>query len=245
MEAESTLAEVERLRHQARAQAHGGAWLPALAVATLLLASIGLYRWPFGDSNSIDAEYPFWAGLPDEQRDPTTSYLFWFLGYPLLLALVAAWYRWRERRVGVRVRWWAFAAAGLGALAVLAVLAAVPDGHRASDDLLSGSDPAFWLPTLLTPLLPLAVGVTALGVTERSRGLVASGLWITALTGWLCGTFPLGSVPGGTLALRPGHYVVLMAVPLILFAALRLLGTRRTTGTTTPGAEPPAARTAR
>lgn len=225
MEAEHTLAEVERLRHWARARAHGGAWLPALAVAALLLASIGLYRFPFAQSNSIVAEYPFWAGVADEQRDPTTSYLFWFLGLPLLFALTAGWYRWRERRVGVRVSWWAFGAAGLGALAVLAVLAAAPTGEPA--DAMSGDTPMWW-PALLTPLLPLAAGVVALGLTERSRGLVASGLWIALLAVWLCGSFPLGRVPGGMLSLRPGHYLVVMAVPLIVFAGVRLLGARRT-----------------
>jgi hypothetical protein len=224
VEAEHTLAEVNRLRDEARARAHGGAWLPAAAVAALLLGSIPLYRFPFEQTDAILAEYPFWAGLADEQRDPTTSYLFWFLGIPLLFALTAAWYRWRERRVGVRVPWWGFGAAGLGALAVLAILAAAPSGEPA-DGLTGGT--TMWWPAVLTPLLPLAVGVVALGLTERSRGLVASGLWIALLAVWLCGTFPLGRVPGGMLSLRPGHYLVVMAAPLIVFAVIRLARARR------------------
>jgi hypothetical protein len=226
MEAEQTLAEVHRLRDQARARAHGGAWLPAAAVAVLLLGSSALYRYPFGQTSSITAEYPFWAGLSDEQRSPATSYAFWFLGVPLVFALTAAWYRWRERRVGVRVAWWGFGAAGLGALAVLAVLAAAPKG--APVDGMSGEFAIWWWPALLTPLLPVAVGVVALGLTERSRGLVAAGLWIGVLAVWLCGSFPLGRVPGGQLSLRPGHYLVLMALPLLVFAAVRLARGRRT-----------------
>ena len=225
MEAERTLAEVHRLRDEARARAHGGAWLPAVAVAALLLGSISLYRFPFEQTNSIVADYPFWAGLSDEQRDPTRSYVFWFLGIPLLFALTAAWYRWRERRVGVRVAWWGFAAAGLGALALLAVLAAAPSGESA-DGMTGGT--GVWWPGVLTPLLPLAAGVVALGLTERSRGLLAAGLWIGLLAVWLCASSPLGRVPGGQLSLRPGHYLVLMAVPLLVFAGVRLVQTRRT-----------------
>jgi hypothetical protein len=215
--AEHTLAEVRRLRDRAHARAHGGAWLPAAAVAVLLLASIALYRYPFGQASSITAEYPFWAGVADEQRDPLLSYLFWFLGTPLVVALTAAWYRRRERASGMRVAWPLFAAAGLGVLVLFAILAAAPSGEQS--DALAASGP--WWPGILTPLLPLAAGVVALGVAERSRALVAAGVWIGLLAVWLCQWSPLGTIPGGMLGFRPGHYLIVMALPLVVFAAVR------------------------
>ena len=63
---EEALAEVKRLRRRAHQRAHAGAWLPATAIAVLLLASIGLYRYPFESTPLIEASYPFWAGLRDE-----------------------------------------------------------------------------------------------------------------------------------------------------------------------------------
>lgn len=215
--AEQTLAEVRRLRDRAHARAHGGAWLPAAAIAVLLLASIALYRYPFGQTSAIMAEYPFWAGVADEQRDPLLSYLYWFLGTPLVVALTAAWYRRRERELGMRVAWPLFAIAGLGVLVLLAILAAAPSGDRS--DLLVASGP--WWPGILTPLLPVAAGVVALGVAERSRGLIAIGGWIALMAVWLCQWWPLGTVPGGMLSLRPGHYLIVIALPLLVFSAIR------------------------
>ncbi|SCL45479.1 hypothetical protein GA0070606_0762 [Micromonospora citrea] len=232
-EAERTLTELHRLRDRAARRAHGGAWLPAAAVAALLLASAALYEAPFAPLNAIDAEHPFWAGLPDQQRQPVLSYVYWFVGIPLLFAGSAGWYRWRARRLGVRVAWPAFVGTGLGVLALLAVIAAVPT-RPAPDGLTVAAGP-YW-PGLLSPLLPLAATVLVLGWAERSRGLVAAGVWIVLLTGWLCTTYPLGTIPawalgtdslGGQLGLRPGHYLVLMALPLIAVSAARLASARR------------------
>ncbi|MER7459572.1 hypothetical protein [Micromonospora sp. NPDC126480] len=231
-QAERTLAELDTLRQRAARRAHGGVWLPATGVATLLLASTALYATPFGDRYSIVAEHPFWAGLPDQQRSPVASYLFWFLGIPLLFSVVAFWYRWRAGRLGVRVPWRAVAAAGLGVLALLAVLAAVPTGP-VPDGLTAGTGPNW--EGLLTPLLPVAATVVALGWVERSRGLLASGVWILALAVWLCTSWPMGTVPGwmlgndagGQLAWRPGHYLVLMALPLLVTAAVTGVTARR------------------
>jgi hypothetical protein len=74
----------------------------------------------------------------------------------------------------------------------------------------------------------------------EDRGLIAVGVWIALLALWLCSsTWPLGHFPGwvarlldggsgpglgGQLALRPGHYLVVMALPLIAFAVARLAG---------------------
>jgi hypothetical protein len=92
--------------------------------------------------------------------------------------------------------------------------------------------------SLLTPLLPIAAAVVVLGWSERSVGLIAAGAWIAFLAIWLCSSVPLGSFPGwvdavltggdspglgGQFALRPGHYLVVMAVPLLVFALVRLL----------------------
>src|SRR5262245_40697965 len=100
---QEALAEVQRLRRRTYVRAHGGAWLPAMAFAALLLSSAALYRYPFSSPTNVDTTYPFWAGLPDEQRLPPASYAFWFLGTPAVFALIAVWYQWRARRVGMRV----------------------------------------------------------------------------------------------------------------------------------------------
>lgn len=235
-EAGRTLAELDRLRARTSRRAHGGVWLPAAGIAALLLASIALYREPFAQPTSIEADHPFWAGLPDQQRDPVLSYVFWVTGFTLLFAGTALWYRWRAHRLGVRVAWPAFVAAGLGLLALLAVVAAVPTGP-VPEGLTVARNP-YWT-GLLTPLLPLTVSVVVLGWAERSRGLVASGAWMAVLAGWLCTTYPLGSVPGwafggdslgGQLSLRPGHYLVLMALPILAVATARLASTRRGPG---------------
>ncbi|MEO3928227.1 hypothetical protein ABGB07_30805 [Micromonosporaceae bacterium B7E4] len=233
------LAELDRLRNRTRTRTHSGAWLPALAVAALLLASIALYRMPFGQPTTLDVSHPYWAGLPDEQRHPVLSYAFWFVGTPLLVATAAAWYTLRARRLGLRVSWPLFAGAGLGVLLLLAVLAAVPEVEVPSLAMTRAPD-WFW-PGLLTPLLPIAVAVLALARAERSPGLAAAGTWIVLLTAWLCCTFPLGYLPpwatdilggesgslGGQLSLRPGHYLVLMALPLVVFAAVGAARARR------------------
>jgi hypothetical protein len=125
---QEALAEVKRLQRRTYVRAHGGAWLPAVAFAALLLSSTALYRYPFASPTSLGVSYPFWAGLPDEQRLPAASYAFWFLGTPLVFAVIALWYQWRARRVGMRVAWRPFVATGLAVLALLAVLIAVPGG---------------------------------------------------------------------------------------------------------------------
>ena len=242
-QATQTLAELERLRRRTRTRAHGGAWLPALGITALLLASSALYHHPFASTYSISVDSPYWAGLPDEQRDPLASYLFWFLGTPLLFAAVGAWYRWRSRSLGLRVAWPLFVGTGLGVLLLLAVLAAVPTQEHQQPDILSSSPGHFWLSGLLTPLLPIAAAVVALAWAERSRGLTVAGGWIAVLTVWLCGWFPMGYLPGwatdilggdltgpldgspnslgGQVDWRPGIWLTLMALPLVTFAAIR------------------------
>ncbi|OLB78834.1 MAG: hypothetical protein AUI14_12220 [Actinobacteria bacterium 13_2_20CM_2_71_6] len=105
-----------------------------------------------------------------------------------------------------------------------------------------GIPPAFSWPGLLTPLLPVAAAVIVLGWAERSKALAAAGVWIALLAAWLCGSFPLGRLPGwltwlldggegpalgGNLSLRPGHYLIVMALPLLMFAAVRAWRARR------------------
>ena len=231
------LDEVRRLRRRAHLRAHGGAWLPAAAFAALTLASTALYRYPYSSPIGLGVSYPYWAGLPDEQRSPTASYAFWFVGTPLVFALIALWYRWRAKRVGMRVEWRPFVATGLFVLALLAVLAAIPAGQPDTGVEFLGLSPSLWT-SLLTPLLPIAAAVVVLGWSERSAGLIAAGAWMGFLAVWLCSTAPLGSFPGwvdeiltagdgpglgGQFGLRPGHYLIVMAVPLLVFALVRLL----------------------
>ncbi|MET8833873.1 hypothetical protein ABZV78_08155 [Micromonospora sp. NPDC004540] len=241
--ATQTLTELRWLRRRTRVRAHGGAWLPALGIAVLLLASSALYRRPFASTYGISVDSPYWAGLPDEQRDPLASYLFWFLGTPLLFAAVGLWYRWRSRSSGLRVAWPLFVSTGLGILLLLAVLAAVPQQQPQQLDALNSSGGHFWLPGLLTPLVPIAAAVLVLGWAERSRALTVAGGWIAVLTVWLCGWAPMGYLPGwatdllggdltgpldgvpntlgGQIAWRPGIWLILMSVPLVAFAAAR------------------------
>lgn len=229
-EPEATLAEVRQLRRRFHDRAHGGAWLPALAIAALLLSSTALYRYPFTDPSSMEAAFPFWAGLPDEQRDPIASYVFWFVGTPLMFGAIAGWYRWRARRLGIRVAWQPVAYLGLGMLVLLSVLAAVPRRLPADPDLIGVvTKPPLWVQITgpLTPLLLIALAAVALGWVERSRALIAAGAWIGALTIWLGSALPLGAIPGGSLSLRPGHYLVIMALPLIVFGVGRLARSRR------------------
>jgi hypothetical protein len=231
-EAERTLAEVDRLRRRTQVLAHAGAWFPAAAIAALLLASIALYRHPFHDPQVVYIEYPFWAGLPDAQRSALSSYLFWFIGTPVVLAGISLWYRWRVQRVGMRVSWQLFVGTGLVVLLLLAVLAGIPVQPIENPDFgsVTAYQPPLSLRAVLTPLLPIAAAVIVLGWAERSAALAIAGGWIALLTLWQCG-YGLGRFPGGQLTLlglhRPGSTLILMALPLVGFAAVRAFPARQ------------------
>lgn len=242
--AAETLAEVARVRDRARRTAHGGAWLPAGLMAALLVGSAALYTSPFAEhppETLVLVEHPFWAGLPDAQRSPLASHLYWFLGLPTVIALSALWYRRRARRHGMVVRWGWFAGVGLGALFILAVLATIPG--RAIPHETSGPLPALRLELLagsglLTPLLVAAAAVLALGWIERSRVLAACGLWAGLIAAWQCAYgYQLGEIPGwldwilsgfdgpalgGQLTVlglhTAGFTLLVMAAPLAVFA---------------------------
>ncbi|MEV4413384.1 hypothetical protein [Catellatospora sp. NPDC049609] len=243
------LDEVRRLREQARDRAHAGAWFPVAMLAALLLASIALYRVPFAQTYVHSDDLHLWAGLPVAQRSATASYLFWFLGTPATIALIGAWYRWRARRVGIRVPWRWFAITALGALAALAVIAAMPQDRPAPDpDMIIAVEQVTLLQELrwglLTPLMPIALAIIALGWVERSRALVFAGAWVGVITywqssqglgelpgwlTWILGGFQ-GPALGGSLTLfglnRPGPTLILMALPLLVFAVVRAVRTR-------------------
>lgn len=244
---EQMLDEVRRLREQARRQAHAGAWFPVAALAVLLLASIGLYLVPFAQVDTL-AVTSRWAGLPDEQRSEQASYLFWFIGTPLVIALIGVWYRWRARRVGVRVPWRWFAITAMGALLALAVIAAMPVERPGGSDTVRMYAEVPLLEQvrlgLFTPLMPIALAIVVLGWAERSRAVALSGVWVGAITWWQCsqglgqltgwqawvlGGFE-GPALGGQLTLfglnRPGPTLILMALPLLVFATVRAVRTR-------------------
>ncbi len=230
---EETLSEVRRVRERARTVAHGGAWFPVGILALLMLLSIGLYDSPFRSPDTLVISWPYLAGLPYQQHSPVVSHLFWFFGTPAAFVLIGWWYRWRARRVGMSVRWRWFIGVGLGALAALAILLVLPAGpavYRGVGFLLLTDDP-LWLPGLLSPLLVIAVAVAALGVVERSRALVVAGAWVGLTTAWECvvvmgrGTFrPLGAEL--VVLNLPGPTLLLMALPLVVFAAVRVWRTR-------------------
>jgi hypothetical protein len=232
-EAERTLAEVDRLRRRTQVLAHAGAWFPAAAIAALLLASIALYRHPFHQPQVAFVEYPFWAGLPDVQRSALSSYLFWFIGTPLVLAGIGLWYRWRAQRVGMRVSWPLFVGTGMAVLLLLAVLAGVAMQPIENPDLgsVTAYQPSLNLRAVLTPLLPIAAAVVVMGWAERSAALAIAGGWIALLTLWQCGYGGMGEVPGGQLTLlgihRPGPTLIIMTLPLVGFAAVRAFPVRQ------------------
>lgn len=222
--AEQTLTDIRRLRARSRRLAHGGAWLPALLLAALVLASMLLYRYPFSEppwsGAVLDSDgswrHPFWAGLPAGARSDLGAYLFWFVGLPLTVIVSGVWYRWRARRLGMKVAWPWFAGVTCAVLALLAIIAAVPTRPAAPPFQAGWSG-------LLTPLVAVAVATIALGVVERSTGLVVGGVWLGLIAGWQC-AWGLGEVPGGQLTLfglnRPGPVLVLMTLPLLIFGLL-------------------------
>jgi hypothetical protein len=237
--AEETLSHLRTMRRRIRSQAHAGVWFPVGVIAVLLLASIALYVAPFADPYGPDTSFlqavdePSWAGLPAPQRDAWLSYAYWFTGTPAAFAVIAWWYRRRARRVGLTVAWRRVLVVGLGALAGLAVLAAVPS---TMDPSALSPEPA-WLHGLRTPLVPVALALIALGLTERSVTLVVTGGWIGVIAWWYSATY-LGRLPGwltfvlggfegpalgGQVKLfdRPGMVLVVMALPLVVYAVVR------------------------
>jgi len=235
-----TLTEVRRLRTRSRQRAHGGAWLPAVVLAMLVLLSAVLYRYPFAQPRTLVVSYPFWAGLPDEQRSATGSYAFWLLGLPAAFAAIAAWYRYRAHRMGVRVPWPVLVAVGMGALVLLVVLVAIPSQPMADSNMLIAVRAPLWH-GLATPLLAVAAAVVALGWVERSPGLAAAGAWIGLLAWWECAAGPWGPMrgglnlllvgesgpgPGGQLGLRPAGMLLAMVGPLLVWVLVQAVRSR-------------------
>lgn len=238
-DAAAILAEMNELKDRSRRLAHGGAWLPALALAVLPLLSSALYRDPFSSSINSDTDgvavtiqFPFWAGLPEQQRAALGSYVFWLVAAPLAFVLVAQWYRYRERRHGVRVPWRVPVAAGVAGLIGLLALFAAPVGRTGAD--WSGSGTLWWQ-GLLTPLLSVAIAAVALGIIERSVAITLSGAWMALLAWQFCATAFVGGLLGwqswvlgggsgpalgGQLTLlgmdRPAPALLVMALPLAL-----------------------------
>ncbi|WP_020523373.1 hypothetical protein [Catelliglobosispora koreensis] len=236
-----TLSEVDQLRQRVRSRVHSGAWFPALVLGLFVLVTITLYRTPFRDVNIYNPEAPAWAGLPDMQHSPLASYLYWFLGTPLVLGLIALWYRRRERLTGYRVRWRLFLGVASGALFLLAFLAALPTRQLSTEELttITVSEPGIgdMVYGFLTPLMVIAVGVVLLGWVERSRWLIFCGFWIGVITWWQFAFGGMGNIPGwlswllgggsgpalgGQVTLlhvhRPGPLLIVIALPLLLFA---------------------------
>jgi hypothetical protein len=228
------LVEVRTLRARSRRLAHDGAWLPAVALAALPVLSIVLYSNPTSSQWQGSAQYPYWAGLPWPQHSTLASYAFWLVVEPLSFVVVALWYRRREQRQGVRVRWRAVVGAGLMGLLLLVALHAAPTGES-----LVFGPPSAWQ-GLLTPLLTVGIAAIMLGLIERSAGIVTCGVWmalvvwqfcaigrIGGLFGWQAWLLGGGSGPalGGQLTLawmdRPAGGLMAMALPLAIVAARR------------------------
>ena len=246
----SVLDELGELRARGRRLAHSGAWLPALVLALLPLLSIALYRRPFSsvvnsggdEGNEGVIEFPYWAGLPEQQRAGLASYAFWLLAVPLAFVLVAQWYRYRERRHGVRVPWRVLVIAGSAGLLCLLILFAAPTGRPSPG---WPGDASSWWQGLLTPLLSVAVAAIALGLVERSAGVIVAGTWMGVLAWQFCATGRVGGLLGrqtwllgggdgpglgGHLTLlgldRPAPALLAMALPLVLVGLYRAVRAR-------------------
>lgn len=236
------LSQIKDVRRRSRAVAHGGVWFPALVLAALPLASIVLYEFAFGSRSYGAFGYPFWAGLPDTQRSPMASRVFWFVGMPLAFALIGLWYRRRANRVGVRVNWLPLAITGIGLLALVALILAFPQQRLASEPGVSWLQDNYW-GGLLTPLLPVGLAIVMLGRLERSWTLVGAGLWLSAFTYQSC-LYGLGQInswqpwilSGGSgpalggsndgLA-QPGVTLIVMTAPLVIVALVKAVAAAR------------------
>lgn len=225
-----TLNDVRRLRARSRRRAHSGAWVPAGVLATLVLLSTVLYRHPLHEPMSGIISYPYWAGLPSDQRNAPLSYAYWLLGLPAAFAAIALWYRHHARRVGMRVPWPLFAGAGLVALLLIVVLLAIPTRSSPSPYLLLSYPHPSPIRGLATPLVAVTASLIALGWVERSPSVSVAGLWLGLLAWWQCaagyGRIPAwlmwlldggqGSSLGGTTSLQPGGMLLLMTLPLLV-----------------------------
>jgi hypothetical protein len=116
----------------------------------------------------------------------------------------------------MKIAWPWYASVTCAVLALLAIIAAVPTRSVTSPFQAGWSG-------LLTPLVAVAVAAIALGVVERSRGLVFGGAWLGLITGWHC-TLGMGELPDGQLTLfglhRPGPVLILMSLPLLIVGLL-------------------------
>lgn len=234
------LRHTRELRTKSRGLADRGAWLPALALALLPLLSVALYRYPTMATYSV-AEYPFWAGLPHQQRNPTVSYLFWLLGLPATFAVIGAWYQQRQHREGIKVAWVLPAVTGLVALVVMLALIAAPSGQSAP----IGVGHPRWA-GLLTPLLAVGLAAILHGLLTRRLGIALSGVWLAALAWQFCATGQIGGLLGwqswllaggsgqalgGQLTLlgldRPAPALIFMSAPLLITGLLGAVRSHR------------------
>ncbi len=236
-DAEHTLDHLRDIRTRTRSQAHGGAWFPVAVIAGLLLASIGLYQAPAGDvvaqSTVHLAPYepttrvgrPAGGGAP-----PGTVMGLLVPGYAAgvhphrVVGPPPGARRGAYRRVAPGAHCWARRAR------FVAVLAAMPSTVDIASSM--GTLGVDWFHGLLTPLVPVALALIALGWTERSLALAVTGAWIGLVAswygaaglgrflGWL--TFVLsgfeGPALGSQVALfdRPAAVLGVMALPLVV-----------------------------
>jgi len=225
---DETLAEVRRLRTRTRERAHGGAWLPAAVLAALVLLSGLLYRFPFSVADE-SGPWPYWPGLPSVPRSSALSYAYWLVGLPAAFAVAVVWYRYRARRLGVRVAWPVLVTVGLAAFVLMLALVAIPRELPPDPNAFAGSEPPLWH-GFATPLVAVAASLVALGRVERSPGLAVAGLWLGGFSflanaegflgripGWLDWILAGGEGPGIGGGIDTG------AVPALVFLTLPLL----------------------
>jgi hypothetical protein len=215
----AVLDQLARLRRTARVRARGG-WIPLVVFALLTLASMVLYSPPFIDvaelysPEGLEAQYTQFAGLPGNERSTGLSIGFWLLLAPLSYLACLLAYRRRAGRHGVSLRWQAWMWTGLALFALLLLTLLVPIGRPAA------APQDF---QVLTPLLPIGLGLLALAWVERSATIAVAAALYTWLAAYLA-TNGLGTVPLPVLGLTSWDSFYGAGPNLILLAAILLAG---------------------
>jgi hypothetical protein len=216
----TTLDQLAALKRRARARARGGWWAPAI-FGLLTLASIVLYRPWFTVGVPSDGglffSYSAFAGLPGNERSRALSIAFWVVLAPLAYLASAYAYRRHAERRGVSLRWRPWAWTGFGLFALLMATIVSPPMYGPAGLVLFRAG-------VLTPLLPIGLGLLVLAVVERSVPIGASAVLYTFLVVSLDRFDPTEPIPGlalwDWLLAAPGQKLVLLSAVLFAGAGL-------------------------
>ena len=157
--------------------------------------------------------YSAFAGLPGNERSRLLSIAFWLVMAPLAYVASAYAYRAHAERHGVSLRWRRWAWTGFGLFALLMATLGSPPMYGSAGSVLFREG-------LLTPLLPIGLGLLVLAVVERSAAIGATAALFTFLVVSLDRfdpTQPIIGLPLWTFLLEaPGQKLILLSA--VLFA---------------------------